>query len=1770
MGRRCALWLAVLLLVCFVAVVQAETVTIETIYYDAAETQIKLRRTFVDGVLSAEMQFPEPGNTDYVMVYTTYEDDGITWSRRTTETHSVDSATGILSEKYSTEIRIGGSHVTINKYNQTGSGKELVASENRSYNTAGMLTDEELRDALDNYSRLTNEYAEDGVTLLGSTTRNGTWQEGETAGNDVFLETSVSSTGEKREEKSIYQVTDGNRVFQARELKAYNAAGSITEETTRDASWQGVSTYYDYDEDGVTLRSRRISKSETDAATGVVTQTSRHEESDGEVYETISRHLSDEDGWHNLGYESKHFNRQGSLTHVYKSDGSGNSEATGYIYEEDGTTLAFSSTTKTNEQTDPATGVVTESTSTLDSNGVKSSTLERYTEAYDEDGTYHRDVLYEERTSYNAADKLIASYLNKGDGVVVSKEYQYQPDGVTLISSTERTTTLHSETGIYHTDELQVSNGGLFESRTKSSYRLEDGWRETTLSRETQTTERRENGKLERTVSRTESFDDEGIFQGSVEEETAYSYTPNGSLSSTTISITSMDKNGHEKRQDICKNAEGQVLSEFSIVYSYDEEHELTGSRTESKDYRYEDGVLAYVSSEQQSYDMKTLETVEEQEVADAKGVIVFKASSRRKELRTEGGNYDGEVRTRREDLYDIKTGEYVRSILTETTRKYSDHVDNRKVTAINDQDHVYGVADRQREGSLNSYMASAEGETPAIARYEQYSYFAAMNGDSGLLEASIKLERLQERDGDGMVTSHAKLTNQDGILIATAESTQGVDEATGTDRSLEQRAYYYEQDGKLRETVESIRQHTEDASILTETVKDAAGKLVRKTITTSATEGVQETEVIERYDVETGKLLSTQRKVSDGFRNVVASMDAEGRLVSSVEESFMEGEDGQDLSIMVKKDFDPVTGKLLDQFTYRNSSEYNDELGESLYSHVTLNAQDQVIAEYSRQPVLDEEGNLVAIVWLNKQLDPDGKLIYYRESTTTSTRDEKTGYQIGSHEVTRNEKGEIVEDAETVYELDDKGVSVRNVTTTRAYDQGALVSTSTSIYQHADGVSTTQRVDAKGMLLEESLTQPRRDFQGTDLERADVRKAYSRYTGNLMTTTTVKTTTTDQIDAFVREEQVVRADGQLARTSYLSHMKADEYGYLNYQSHYTDYLYRHDGTLKYEKQGVHSFDNYLLGKYLNNENRYFWLDQEPYPTETVETTTTGEGVLAAEYHYKLLLPEGLDRAAVEDSTKETKRYDEQTGTLKSITTETAVYNSLSRQWTNTVETVNADGKLIYSEVALSQMSLDYGTNQVKREAQAFDNAGNRTMHITTDAEGEEREERRVFSTDGKLLISTTTSGDRTETITYGADGSVLSRGLSENNSHKLYNAQGDVIASSTQEVTENADGSVTTSGTTITLAGQTLHSERLEKPNEDGELVPIRSSYQYVDADGQVMQNVTEGMETRTYNASGKLIYTTISKEDGTEEIVDAAGKLMYYTLRTDHGDEEAFYANGKPRVVVQRDDDGAYRYLQFDEDGYISIVKATAPASPFTMYYDGNGKLIAAQYSGTAGSAYYDAGTKQWYNSVDERVAIATPEFADELDQSDIKTGGKARPRGTWYPNNTSCTFGIHLRDILPQLTNKWYTVTPIDLSQDGVQRYELIGGNMYVIGYVEAKVQGDQLTVTYKLIGGDNSNTRMQQEYLNIFTDVNSITADMLEGDSAAGQGFKYGEPISIQEDLGGDTNVLLYTRNVVTFNTRVRGDRYLTRMWPNIKERRELRDYMTSLMDPVAVP
>ncbi|NLA54309.1 MAG: hypothetical protein GX858_08175 [Clostridiales bacterium] len=168
-------------------------------------------------------------------------------------------------------------------------------------------------------------------------------------------------------------------------------------------------------------------------------------------------------------------------------------------------------------------------------------------------------------------------------------------------------------------------------------------------------------------------------------------------------------------------------------------------------------------------------------------------------------------------------------------------------------------------------------------------------------------------------------------------------------------------------------------------------------------------------------------------------------------------------------------------------------------------------------------------------------------------------------------------------------------------------------------------------------------------------------------------------------------------------------------------------------------------------------------------------------------------------------------------------------------------------------------------------------------------------------------------------------------------------------------------------------------------------------------------------------------------------------------------------------------------------------------------------------------------------------------------------------YYPRNTVSSFGPQFRIISPEFTKEWYMFTPIDLSIQGRQTFTLIASNMYEVGEVYVDVYGDTVNVTYYYFyEGQTQKVEKYKEHISFFNDY---TQALQQDVNTTETQYAFGQPFSIANLLGGDTNVLMFIRNNLTYYRFPMPTEQLNRNYPNSEARNAQRGAMLGMMDPV---
>ena len=190
------------------------------------------------------------------------------------------------------------------------------------------------------------------------------------------------------------------------------------------------------------------------------------------------------------------------------------------------------------------------------------------------------------------------------------------------------------------------------------------------------------------------------------------------------------------------------------------------------------------------------------------------------------------------------------------------------------------------------------------------------------------------------------------------------------------------------------------------------------------------------------------------------------------------------------------------------------------------------------------------------------------------------------------------------------------------------------------------------------------------------------------------------------------------------------------------------------------------------------------------------------------------------------------------------------------------------------------------------------------------------------------------------------------------------------------------------------------------------------------------------------------------------------------------------------------------------------------YEVSYNSRGRIVSAEVKDGSGTFTYDGRT--WKDAAGNVVKKGP-------DLSFVKKYYESFAiKGTWYTDNTMGLVGLSLREMYPSLTNKWYNVVPVDLTKDGVYTYRTAASNLYYMGICRVTIEYGKVTVDYTL---PNGKVYLIDQCMNWFTGIDEITSAYLENPTST---YRYGEPVDIQEELGGAKIALLFMCNHVTYS------------------------------------
>lgn len=289
-------------------------------------------------------------------------------------------------------------------------------------------------------------------------------------------------------------------------------------------------------------------------------------------------------------------------------------------------------------------------------------------------------------------------------------------------------------------------------------------------------------------------------------------------------------------------------------------------------------------------------------------------------------------------------------------------------------------------------------------------------------------------------------------------------------------------------------------------------------------------------------------------------------------------------------------------------------------------------------------------------------------------------------------------------------------------------------------------------------------------------------------------------------------------------------------------------------------------------------------------------------------------------------------------------------------------------------------------------------------------------------------------------------------------------------------------------------------------------------------------------------------------------AGGLMHVTCFDNHLNEYVFDSTGTFYEYANSVTDIRAR---FDSQGTLTCYGYEARPNT-TVWFDRYGDILWADYNDGILAATWEPDVTWFVSTPDGRIKISLnvkvwgcePLFTDKPEEEE-------KPKRVHYPNNTICLAGLSLQETSSRLPDKWYNVVPIDLTRQGRQTYFLTISNSLFIGECYVDVWGDEVTVSYVLI--KNSAIEPKESYGRWFTSLSQITERSIESKE---NGFVFGEPLSISEDLGGAETALLFIRSKASYYLPFSDGTELTKYWRNKPDWKEFRKTLQELVPLVA--
>ena len=234
---------------------------------------------------------------------------------------------------------------------------------------------------------------------------------------------------------------------------------------------------------------------------------------------------------------------------------------------------------------------------------------------------------------------------------------------------------------------------------------------------------------------------------------------------------------------------------------------------------------------------------------------------------------------------------------------------------------------------------------------------------------------------------------------------------------------------------------------------------------------------------------------------------------------------------------------------------------------------------------------------------------------------------------------------------------------------------------------------------------------------------------------------------------------------------------------------------------------------------------------------------------------------------------------------------------------------------------------------------------------------------------------------------------------------------------------------------------------------------------------------------------------------------------------EDNMYLGVGVTQIEETGPDGEAYKaYYQSGELKTLTVSKEDASGKVLSAVFNPKGKITRAIYGSGDEQLSYKSG--RWTDRAGNRTT--GPDMDYMSDYYDYYPKFE-----TWYRNNTMGLIGLYLKELKPELTDKWYMIVPVDLREWGTYRYPCAASNLFYLGAVDVTISTKNVKVDYVLPKGL---IYPQKTCMRWFTSLDEITPEFLETLESP---YRFGEQVSREDQLKGHDIVLLFICNHINY-------------------------------------